>query len=165
MAKAMGGGYPISAFGGRREVMQLIADKKVVHAGTYNSNGLVCAAALATLKELSRDNGAVYERMRGLGKRLMQGLADIAGRNGVPLRIQGYGTFFGTVFIDRPITNFRESFYQDKGRYPRFRKELFARGVQIFPTDKGLWYLSAAHTDADIDRTLETVEEVMPLLK
>jgi glutamate-1-semialdehyde 2,1-aminomutase len=164
MAKALGGGYPISAFGGKREIMQLIADKKVVHAGTYNSNGLVCAAALATLRELTKDDGAIYDRMRILGKRLMEGLAEIAARNGVPLRIQGYGTFFGTVFIDRPITSFRESFFQDKGRYPRFRKELFARGVQIFPTDKGLWYLSAAHTDADIDHALETVEVVMPLL-
>ena len=164
MAKALGGGYPISAFGGKREIMRLIAEKKVVHAGTYNSNGLVCAAALATLRELSRDNGAVYERMRSLGTRLMDGIQAIAERNGIPLRIQGFGTFFGTVFIDRPITNFRESFYQDEGWYPRFRKELFARGVQIFPTDKGLWYLSAAHSDADIDRALEVVEEVMPLL-
>lgn len=165
MAKALGAGYPISAFGGKREIMELIAEKKVVHAGTYNTNGLVCAAALATLKELSKDNGAVYDRMRALGKRLVKGLTEIAGRNGVPLRIQGYDTFFGTVFIDRPITNFRESFYQDKGRYPRFRKELFARGVQIFPTDKGLWYISAAHTGADVDWALEVVEDVMPLLK
>lgn len=164
MAKALGGGYPISAFGGKREIMRLIAEKKVVHAGTYNSNGLVCAAALATLRELSRDNGAVYERMRSLGTRLMDGIQAIAERNGIPLRIQGFGTFFGTVFIDRPITTFRESFSQDEGWYPRFRKELFARGVQIFPTDKGLWYLSAAHSDADIDRALEVVEEVMPLL-
>ena len=165
MAKALGGGYPISAFGGKREIMDMIAQKKVVHAGTYNSNGLVCAAALATLRELSKDNGAVYDRMRALGNRLMQGLADIAHRNDVPLRLQGFGTFFGTVFIDRPITSFRESFYQDKGRYPRFRKELFARGVQIFPTDKGLWYLSAAHTEADIDRALDVVADVMPMLK
>ncbi|RPI55641.1 MAG: aminotransferase class III-fold pyridoxal phosphate-dependent enzyme [Chloroflexi bacterium] len=164
MAKAMGGGYPISAFGGKQEIMQLLADRKVVHDGTYNSNGLVCAAALATLSELSRDNGAVYARMRALGTKLMNGLAEIAARNGVPLRIQGFGTFFGTVFIDRPITNFRQSFFQDKGRYPIFRRELFSRGVQIFASDKGLWYLSAAHTDADIDHTLEIVEEVMPKL-
>jgi glutamate-1-semialdehyde 2,1-aminomutase len=165
MAKAMGAGYPISAFGGKREMMELIAEKKVVHAGTYNSSGLVCAASLATLEQLSKDDGAVYNQIRALGERLAQGLLEIANRNGVPLRVQGYGTFFGTVFVDKPITNFRESFFQDKGRYPRFRKELFARGVQIFPTDKGLWYLSAAHTDADIDRALEVVEEVMPLLQ
>ena len=165
MAKALGAGYPISAFGGKREIMQLLAERQVVHDGTYNSNGLVCAAALATVKELSKDNGAVYDRMRGLGNRLMKGLAEIAERNGIPLRIQGFGTFFGTVFIDRPIMNLRESYYQDKGRYPRFRQELFARGVQIFASDKGLWYLSAAHTDADVDYTLGVVEDVMPLLK
>ena len=165
MAKAMGAGYPISAFGGRREIMQLIADRKVVHAGTYNTNGLVVAASLAALTELSKNDGAVYERMRSLGTRLMNGINEIAERNGIPIRIQGYGTFFGTVFTDKPITNFRDTFYISKERYPRFRRELFARGIQIFPTDKGLWYISAAHTDADINRALEVVEDVMPLLK
>jgi glutamate-1-semialdehyde 2,1-aminomutase len=68
MAKALGAGYPVGAFGGKREIMQLLADRKVVHDGTYNSNGLVCAAALAAVRELSKDDGAIYGRMRALGK-------------------------------------------------------------------------------------------------
>jgi len=164
-AKAAAGGYPISGFGGRREIMDLIATWKVAHAGTLNANGVVVSAALATIKELSRDNGAVYERMRRLGQRLIAGIGEIAERSGIPMVIQGPGTFFGAVFCDQPIVDYRSTFALNKQRAVRFAEELLMRGIYGFPRGRGLWYLSAAHTDADIDQTLQAVEDVMPLLK
>ncbi len=158
VGKALGGGFPIISFGGRRDIMELLARRQVVHAGTFNGGPVRAAAALAVLNELSRDGGAVYEQMTVLANRLMQGLADAAARVNVPVRIQGSGgPFFGLSFRDpdKPITNFRNSFDTDAELYVRFRRELLQRGVHIFPTDKGLFYFSTAHTEEDIDITID----------
>ncbi len=167
VSKALGAGYPIVSWGGRREIMELVAQRQVVHAGTFNANPLCAAAALATVTELSRDNGAVYERMTALATTLKEGIAKQARAHGIPVRLQGIGPFFGLSFRDPevPITNFREALEEYPGRYPKFRLALLERGVHIFPTEKGLWYLSAAHTEEDITRTLEAVDGALATLK
>jgi glutamate-1-semialdehyde 2,1-aminomutase len=164
-AKAVGGGYPISGFGARRELMDLVANGTVGHGGTLNANGIVVSAAVATLKELARDNGAVYDRMRTCGQQLMKGIAEIASSEGIPMVIQGPGTFFAAVFCDKPVTDFRCTSAINGQRAVRFAEELMKRGIYIFPKGRGLWYLSAAHTEDDIDSTLVVIEEVMPLMK
>ena len=163
VGKALGGGFPIISFGGRREIMELLARRQVVHAGTFNAGPVRAAAALAVLDELSRDNGSVYEQMTALAGKLRQGLCDAAADAGIPVRIQSSGgPFFGLSFRDpdKPITNFRDSFDTDTELYLRFRQELLQRGVHIFPTDKGLFYFSTAHSEEDIDITLEHAAEV-----
>lgn len=167
VGKALGGGYPIISWGGRRDIMELIAQRQVVHAGTFNANPLCAAAALATLTELARDNGAVYQQMTALGRSLMAGIAERARAHGIAVRLQGPGPLFGLSFRDpdTPITNFREALEEYPGRYPRFRLALLERGVHIFPSEKGLWYLSAAHTEDDIARTLESVDGALSTLK
>ncbi len=165
-AKALGGGFPIISWGGRRDIMDFIAQRKVVHAGTFNANPLCAAAALATVTELAKDNGAVYERMTSLTTTLMAGIAQSAASHGIPVRLQGIGPFFGLSFRDPEvaITNFREA-HGESPDYPQFRLALLERGVHIFPTEKGLWYLSAAHTEQDIAQTLESVDDALKILR
>lgn len=167
IGKALGAGYPIISWGGRREIMQLIAERQVVHAGTFNANPLCATAALATLTELARDDGGVYDRMTTLATRLKDGIAERAESHEIPVRLQGIGPFFGLSFRDPevPITNFREALEEYPGRYPRFRLALLERGVHIFPSEKGLWYLSTAHTEQDIARTLDSVDGALAALE
>ena len=164
-AKALGGGYPIISWGGRRDIMDFIAQRKVVHAGTFNANPLCATAALATVTELARDNGAVYARMTALTDSLKAGIAESAAAHGIPIRLQGIGPFFGLSFRDPdvPITNYREA-HGESPLYPQFRLALLERGVHIFPTEKGLWYLSAAHTENDISRTIAAIDEAFAAL-
>ncbi len=164
-AKAMAAGYPASCFGGKREIMELIAAEKVAHAGTYNTNPLVLAAVDATLSELAREDGAVYRHIGRLAARLRHGLQEIFQRAGLGVQIQGPETIFSMMFTDHEITNFRDAFQADAERLMRFRKELRLRGVYTKPSPRDIWYISAAHTDEDIDRTLEVVAEVVPLIK
>jgi len=164
-AKAMGAGYPVSCFGGKREIMELIATGKVAHAGTYNTNPLVLAAVDATLTELARDDGAVYRHIGRLAARLRHGLGEIFQRAGITVRIQGPETVFSMMFTEHEITDFREAFGADAQRLMHFRKDLRLRGVYTKPSPRDIWYISAAHTDEDIDRTLEVVAEVVPLIK
>lgn len=167
IGKALGAGYPILSWGGRMEIMQLIAQRQVIHAGTFNGNPVCAAAALATLTELSRDDGAVYERMTALTNTLKKGIAERAEAYDIPVRLQGIGPFFALSFRDPqvPITNFREALEEYPGRYPRFRLALLERGVHTFPTEKGLWYLSTTHTKQDITQTLDSVDEALAMLK
>jgi glutamate-1-semialdehyde 2,1-aminomutase len=164
-AKAVGGGYPIAGYAGRKDIMEPVAQGKVVHAGTLNGNALVVAAALATLQELAKNKGAVYESIRQRGQKLMAGLEKIAQNSGVPMIINGVGTFFGAVFGTEPLANYRSTLLLDRSRAQKFAAEMLLRGVFLFPKGRGLWYLSAAHTDEDVDVTLATAEEVIPLLK
>ncbi len=163
-AKAIGGGYPISGYCGRRDIMELVASKKALHAGTYNTNAIPVAAALAVIRTVSANGGIAYERLAQKGKRLSEGIREIAVRHGLPVRVECPGTFLGTVFSEHPIYNLRDSLKPRPDLYPKFRRKLLEKGVYIFPTEKGLWYLSLAHSDEDIDRSLDAVEDVMKTL-
>lgn len=159
--KGMGGGYPIAGFGGRKDIMNLVAEGKVGHFGTYNANSLCVVAALATLEELSKDNGAVYDRIIEMGKKLMDGIKEIFSKNGLPVVLQGPGTFFSALFTDKPVTTYRDTFRLDRALYSKFWVRLLDMGIRVWPSARGLWYLSAAHTDDDILTTLDAVKGVV----
>ena len=163
-AKAFGGGYPVAGYAGSSEIMLPVAQGKVVHAGTLNGNALVIAAALATLRELTKENGAALETMRQKGIRLMDGLYQISEKHGIPMLINGPGTFFGAVFGTQPLVDYRSTLLLDRPRAQKFANEMLMRGVYLFPRGRGLWYLSTAHTDEDIDMALAAADDVMPLL-
>ncbi len=150
-AKAMGSGFPIAALAGRRDLMLLTAGN-VLHGGTYNANVSSVAAANATLAELAADGGAVYGRIERMGERLMDGLRSHADRLGVDLWVQGLGTAFNTTFGVGPFHDYRAYAASDLARQRRFLIALQDRGVRV--TGRGTWFLSAAHEDADIERTL-----------
>ena len=154
--KAMANGFPIACLAGRRELLGLIASLQVNHAGTYNSNVMVTAAAQATISELERVD---YGRIHRLGETLIAGLRRLAADYGLPVLIQGFGPVFHLAFTERDsISDYRESLEVDGARNREFVRAMLDRGIRLLA--RGLWYLSAAHTEADIEQTLETVEDV-----
>jgi glutamate-1-semialdehyde 2,1-aminomutase len=161
LAKAMGGGYPIGALGGSREVMEGAVAKGMRHTGTYNSNPLVLAAVEATLEALSADDGAVYRRIASLATRLRHGVREIYLRAGLPARDQGVETVFSVMLSPRELTNVRDLFHCDNKTVMQVRRLLRDRGIFTRPNPRDVWYVSAAHTNEDVDRTLEAFAEAV----
>lgn len=163
--KAVGGGYPIAGFGGVKEVMDLVAEQKVGRAGTYNSNSLCVVAAIAVLRELSKNEGAAIKKMAVMGKRLMRGMEEIFSSQKIPLTMQGPGPFFSSLFTDKPVRTYRDTFRLDQELFYHFWKGLLERGVRIWATPRSLWFLSAAHTEEDVDLTLDRIQDMISQLK
>jgi len=159
-AKGMAGGFPVSAVAGRKEYMQAFGDGSISHAGTYNANGPCMAATLAAMETLSADGGGLLKQARGLGEQLMAGIAEAGRRAGKDVHIRGVGTAFFVSFNDREeIVDYRTSLGRDREAYGRFWLALQERGVRTIP--EGLWFVSTAHTQEDVDRTLSAVAEAM----
>lgn len=160
-AKALANGYPISAVTGKREWMQLIGDGKVIHAGTMNSGNPSVAAALATIEVLEQEQP--YERMFYLGRKLMNGLKKSAQKNGVPLMVQGPGPMFHTGFTHfTEVKDFRDTFSYDKIKLSNFIAAMQNNNLRII--GRGLWYISAVHTEEDIDQAIHIAEKVLAAL-
>ena len=157
-AKAIASGYPISAIVGKRDWMHLIEEGKVIHAGTMNSCNATVAAALATVNVLESENP--YQRMFTLGKQLMDGLRNAAQETGQDLLVQGYGPMFHTGFthLDK-VTDYRTSLAYDKAKLGRFIAGMHNKGIRII--GRGLWYISAVHTENDILLAINTAKEVL----
>ncbi len=150
-AKAMANGFPVSCLAGKARLMDLIGSGRVMHGGTYNSNVVSTAAALATLEELSKPG--VYDKLNETGNRLIAGLRSAARETNVSLLIQGAGSVFHTAFTDAAaIRNYREHTQTDATRLAAFVEALATNGVRI--TRRGTWFLSAAHTQDDLEATL-----------
>jgi glutamate-1-semialdehyde 2,1-aminomutase len=158
--KAMAGGFPVSCLAGKRELMDLIGKGTVNHSGTFNSNVMAMAASLATLSALEADG--LYERLTAQGQRLKEGLKQAADDLGIPVQVSGPGPMVHMAFAGpEPIHDYR-SFAQnnDMGRCQRFADLLLDEGVRYIP--RGMWYLSMAHTDGDIEAALEAAKLALP---
>jgi len=157
-AKAMANGYPISALAGKQRWMQPIADGKVIHAGTMNSSNATVAAALATITVLENDR--VHERIFRLGQQLMAGLQTAATEANQPLLIQGPGPMFHTGFTElSQVRNYRDTLAYDKAKGAQFVQGMQEQGIRLI--GRGLWYLSGAHTEADIEQAISTARTVL----
>ncbi|MBO9620242.1 MAG: aspartate aminotransferase family protein [Niabella sp.] len=157
-AKAMGSGYPISAIVGKYEWMELIEKSIVIHAGTMNSSCPMIAASLATLRVLERDNP--YPQLFALGQRLMDGLRNAAKQSGQNLVVTGPGPMFVTAFGEAGLMrNYRDTLKTDRRKLSRFIAAMHDRNIRII--GRGLWYISAAHTEEDIDHAIEIATEVL----
>lgn len=159
-AKAIANGFPLSAIAGKRAIMELVEPAgQVVHSGTYNGNMTSVTAALATLEALGRDAGA-YARMEDRGERLMAGLASSARRHGEKLLVQGFGAIFCTLFTAATeVIDFRSAAAADAGRMTAFAAALARNGVRT--TARGVWFLSMAHGDAEIEATLVAADRAL----
>lgn len=156
--KAMASGYPISVLTGKRPLMNKIADGTVIHAGTMNSGNPCVAAAQATVRVLERDD--VHSHLFELGRQLMEGLRDVSQRAGSPFLVQGPGPMFHAGFTPLPrVRDYRETLTYDKPRYAKFVAAMQERGIRLI--GRGLWYISAAHTAADIERCVATAYEAL----
>ena len=161
--KAMAGGIPMSAVAGKKEIMDLLFERKVIGAGTFNGYPLGVAASLATLRILEKDNGAHYNKIEKYQKRLTDGLREISGRRGLPLLIQGPRGVFFTLFVEKKVAySVRDLGGVDWEKQDRFYNILVEEGVLLM--FGGRWYLSGGLTDADIDKALECTDRAMARL-
>jgi glutamate-1-semialdehyde 2,1-aminomutase len=151
-AKAVGAGLPLSVLAGRREYMNLIASGDVVHAGSLNGSPLVLAGAKAALEELRRGEASIYPRMRMLGERLATGLVEDFRNAGVAAVATGDGAVFSIHLQEKTPRTYRDTLDSDKQAWSDFVLALLDEGVLILPD--GRWYISAAHSEEDIDATL-----------
>ncbi|WP_309121097.1 glutamate-1-semialdehyde 2,1-aminomutase [Paenibacillus sp.] len=164
LGKAVAGGMPLSAVAGRGDIMELIADNRVTHMGTLNGNPLCTAAALATIETLEEDGGAAYRRMEELTVRLTSALEEIAAREGLPFVVNRCGPVFHTMFAEeRPVERYEQFVRRDAARFAALAEQLLREGVMVRPS--GLWYLSAAHAEADVDDTAHRFERSVRKLK
>lgn len=157
-AKAMANGYPISALVGKQAWMQPVAEGKVIHAGTMNSGNPTIAASLATLDVLEQDG--VYERIFALGQRLKTGLQEAAQATGQPLLVVGPGPMVHTGFGPlTPPRHYRDTLAYDRTRLGQFIQGMQEQGIRLI--GRGLWYISAVHTEADIDQAIAAAKVVL----
>jgi len=157
MGKVIGGGLPAAAFAGRRELMERIAPAgDVYQAGTLSGNPLATAAGLATLRAL---DAAAYERLAALTDRLAAGLAQLA--EGRPLQLATAPGLLTLFFSERPVTDFAAATACDLDAHARFCRALLERGVYPPPSQFEAWFVSLAHDEESIDRTLEAAAEAL----
>jgi glutamate-1-semialdehyde 2,1-aminomutase len=161
LAKTLGAGFPVAAFGGRREIMEMAVDGRTMHGGTYNSSPLACAAVIAALHESGKPG--FYDELLARGRRLADGLAALAQAHGLPACWTGVGSMFQLWFGDPPPTDYRSAQrLVQSSPFPAFFEEMLRRKVLLQPPQEGLFLISGAHTDEDIAWTLVLAEEAMP---
>ncbi|MFW6331628.1 MAG: glutamate-1-semialdehyde 2,1-aminomutase [Gemmatimonadota bacterium] len=161
MGKVIGGGLPVGAFGGREELMRKVApDGPVYQAGTLSGNPLAVAAGVATLTHL-RDHPEVYERLEQLGARLEAGIMGVLKNGGYPLSWNRVGAMATLFFTTGRVTGWATSSRQDRDRFSAYFHGMLDRGIYLPPSPFEALFLSAAHTDEDIDRTVAAADEVL----
>ena len=154
--KAIANGFSVSCLAGRADLMDRLAGP-VMHGGTYNAQPASMAAVIATLTELKKPE--TFDFIAKQGNRLKEGIRQALEDAGVPARVAGFPQIFHVGFgIDAPITDYRSSLQADRARYLKFTEALLYRGVRAL--ERGAWFVSAAHTDDVIDKTIEAVNEV-----
>jgi len=159
-AKAFGGGFPVAAIAGQPDIMRLFGTGAVNHSGTYNASIVSLAAGIATLKLLSANDGQVFVQIESCGQRLMQGIKKIAESSGIPMQVQGYGSVFQTFFSDESSVVNLEGFVKcDAGALSCFLDALLDEGIR--PTSRGTWLLTASHTEAIVDQTIEAISRAV----
>ncbi len=163
-AKALAGGFPVAALAGIKPVMNLIADGRYSHSGTYNASVMAMAAVDAALDELTKPG--VYEGLHRIGERLMTELRVRFGAAEVPVQVQGLGPVFQVWFADRPIRTWREArAHARKGSFRLFWEEMLLRGVLFHPDQYENLFISTTHEDRQVDETLASLDQALPVLK
>lgn len=161
-AKALGNGYPVAAFGGKRDIMSIIG-QGVAQGGTFTNNKPGVAAAYATLR-LLRDK-PVLETIKERGKRLMQGLGEIFEENGIPYAMSGYPAMFSFALGVESVSCQRDWSQSDRSLYLRLTEMAIARGVMPDLDPREPWFLCYEHSEQDIDETLNVYADIVKAAK
>ncbi|MES1242763.1 MAG: glutamate-1-semialdehyde 2,1-aminomutase [Acidobacteriota bacterium] len=160
--KVIGGGLPLAAYAGRRDLMQRIAPAGPVYqAGTLSGNPLAVAAGRAALAELSKDVDCAYERLESAGARLQAGFDESGRKRGIPVRVQRQGSMIGLFFADGPVRNLEDVHATDRQRFTRVFHRLLGQGIHFPPSAYETLFLSTAHGDAEIDATVEAFDRAL----
>jgi glutamate-1-semialdehyde 2,1-aminomutase len=157
--KALGGGFPLSAVAGKREIMDLIGQHRVLHAGTFNGNPISLAAAKATLSVLEANSWSALEHIRNLGNLLQSRIRTLANEMGIPILVNGVGAAFHVSFTKREsMRDARDCMDCNLGARQRFIEAMLRSGVYLLPD--GRWYISASHSEADVEMTEDALRKV-----
>jgi glutamate-1-semialdehyde 2,1-aminomutase len=156
--KIIGGGVPVAAYGGRAELMNHVAPLGPVYqAGTLAGNPLAMSAGIATLRQLAAPG--FYDALAARSRRLTDGLRDAAANAGEVLQINSTGSLATLIFAPGPVRNYTDAKRSDTKRYGEFFRSMLERGIFIAPSQFEAAFVSAAHTDADIDRTVAAARD------
>ncbi len=165
LGKVIGGGLPLAAFGGKAEIMAVLApDGPVYQAGTLSGNPLAVAAGIAALTQL-KNVPAIYRRLEVLSARLAAGLSEAAERNGVPVYVSRCGSMLTLFFQAGPVHDLEGAKRSDTQRYAKFHAQMRSLGVYLPPSQFEAWFVSNAHTFKDIDATLSAADAVFRQFK
>ena len=159
LGKAMANGWPVSALGGKAELMDLFSTtpgRPAFFAGTFNGHPATAAAALATVDKLQRE--PVHEHVFRLGERARTGLQALYDRLGVPAVVSGFGSVFVSYFLEGPVVSYDDLLRNDVELFVGYRRELMKEGIFELPLNLKRSHFSYAHTDEDVDRLLEGTE-------
>jgi glutamate-1-semialdehyde 2,1-aminomutase len=160
MGKVIGGGLPVGAYGGKREIMAMVAPAGPMYqAGTLSGNPLAMTAGIKTLELLQRPGS--YEQLDRITKRLATGMLDVARETGHAACGGQISGMFGFFFTEGPIHNFEDAKKSDTAKFGRFHRGMLEQGVYLAPSQFEAGFMSLAHTEEDIDRTLSAAREVM----
>jgi glutamate-1-semialdehyde 2,1-aminomutase len=165
LGKIIGGGMPVGAFGGRKDIMAHLAPEgSVYQAGTLSGNPIAMAAGLATLEGLNQPN--FYDSLNSKTQKLVDGILREAGINAIDLTANQVGGMFGLFFTSQnPVTSFSDVMACDGEKFNRFFHGMLSRGIYMAPSAFETGFVSSAHTDDDIDRTIEAAQAVFSTLK
>jgi glutamate-1-semialdehyde 2,1-aminomutase len=159
LGKVIGGGLPVGAFGGRREIMELVAPAGPVYqAGTLSGNPLAMTAGIETLRELAEPG--VWDGLEHATQRLTAGLASLS----ASLQVAHIGSMFGLFFADAPVTSWDDAAAADTTRFAAFHRAMLERGVYLAPSQFEAGFVSTVHGDGEIDATLEAAAQALAAL-
>jgi glutamate-1-semialdehyde 2,1-aminomutase len=160
LGKVIGGGLPVGAYGGKKEIMSMVSPEGPVYqAGTLSGNPLAMTAGIETIKELSRKG--VYGRIEAKSLMLEEGLVDAAGRAGVKARFYRAGSMFCTYFTDKEVYDYATAKTSDTTKFARFFCGMLQRGINLAPSQFEAGFMSLAHTDKDIRNTVKAAYETL----
>ncbi len=162
LGKVIGGGLPIGAYGGRRELMRQIAPAGPVYqAGTLSGNPLAVAAGMAALRLLEAERETIYPRLESASARLEAGLLEAAASRGVELRVQRQGSMVGIFFTGRQVRRLEDVDASDRERFARVFHRLLEASVHLPPSPYETLFVSTAHGDEEIDRTIQAFDRAL----
>jgi glutamate-1-semialdehyde 2,1-aminomutase len=162
LGKIIGGGLPVGAYGGRADVMDLVAPAGPVYqAGTLSGNPLAMTAGLWSLEELSP---RLYRHMSKLGAALAAGLADAARAAGVAMQVNGFGSMLTPFFTRTPVHDYQSALEADTKTYARFFHGMLDRGIYPPPSQFEAWFLSGAHSERDVEKTIKAAKDTLKSL-
>lgn len=157
LGKIIGGGLPIGAYGGKKDIMEQVAPLGPAYqAGTMAGNPLSMAAGLACLDILKDES--VYKRMDELGKQLEEGLYQAAKTNGIPITINRLKGALAVFFTNEQVTNYEDAKKSDSEQFAKFFKLMLSKGINLAPSKFEAWFLTTEHTEKEIEKTLEAAE-------
>jgi glutamate-1-semialdehyde 2,1-aminomutase len=158
--KVIGGGLPVGAYGGKKDIMSQVAPQgSVYQAGTLSGNPIAMAAGIATLEQIKKEG--FYETLAENSSRLVNGLADAAQKAGIAARCDHVGSMLGMFFTDQDVANFDDAKTCDLEKFSAFYQGMRQKGVYIAPSQFEVLFLSAAHTAEHIDATISAAEQVL----